>query len=108
MQAGCFIGSLSRCIGQTVTIFTMSSGFSGCYTGVLASVTDSSVKLITAVTHIPSYPANYDSLGWVIARLFGGLLGNGHCYGYPRRRWKFGAVTEILISKIVGFTYNTF
>jgi len=96
MRDSCFIDSLSRCVGQTVTIFTSSGGTSGSgYTGVLAGVTDSSVKLITAFGSPPSCPINNDCLGWGLAGLFGGLIRIGNCYGNTSKTPRFGAVTEI-------------
>jgi len=108
MRDDCFIDSLSRCIGQTVTIFTSSGGASGSgYTGVLAGITDSSVKLITAIGSPPSCPISNDYPGWGIAGLFGSLLKIGNCYSNSWRHPRFGAITEISIAKIVSFTHST-
>lgn len=57
MNDNLLIESLCRYIGQTVTIFTTSGGLSGCgFTGVLAAITDTTVKLITDIGAAPTCP----------------------------------------------------
>jgi hypothetical protein len=54
MANGSFVGHLARHIGQTVTIFTTSGGQSGRgFTGVLAFVNPSFVRLITQIGPAP-------------------------------------------------------
>ena len=54
MANGNFVGNLARYIGQTVTIFTTSGGQSGRgFTGVLALVNPSFVRLITQIGPAP-------------------------------------------------------
>ncbi|MDR2650410.1 MAG: hypothetical protein LBB94_11945 [Clostridiales bacterium] len=106
MRDYCFIDSLSRHIGQTVTIFTASGGVSGAgFTGVLAGVTDCSVKLITAIGTPPACPCGGDCTGWGIGGLLGGLFGGG-CDNACGNSY-FGAVTEIPVDRIVSFTHST-
>jgi len=108
MRDSCFIDSLSGHIGQTVTIFTMSGSISGSgFTGILAGITDCSVKLITAIGARPACPCGSDCTGWGIGRLFGGLFGGGNCYANSWGCPWFGAITEIPIDRIVGFTHST-
>ena len=50
MPDGFLFESLFKYIGRTVTIFTTSGGLSGSgFTGVLAAVTDTYVKVITGI-----------------------------------------------------------
>ncbi|MCD8089471.1 MAG: hypothetical protein LUD81_02415, partial [Clostridiales bacterium] len=59
-----FIDSIRRFIGQTVTVFTTSGGLSGeGFTGVLASVSDCSVKLITDIGEAPACPVGSECSG---------------------------------------------
>lgn len=89
--------SLSRYIGQTVTIFTTSGGLSGNgFTGVLASIDRHTVKLITDIGAAPGCP-----------------IGNT-CSCEQRRCCKtrgtscnwLGSISEIPISRIACFTHN--
>lgn len=95
MNDGYIMDSLSRYIGQTVTIFTTSGGCSGSgFTGVLAAVTENYVKLITNIGAAPSCPLGSSCTGY--------YYGNGnYCCG----NW-LGSVTEIPICKIASFTHN--
>lgn len=89
--------SLVRYIGQTVTIFTTSGGLSGDgFTGVLASVNENYVKLITNIGAAPSCPLGSNCSGY---NRYGNSCGNG--YGNF-----LGSVTEIPICKIASFTHN--
>ena len=94
MNEGYLVESLSRYIGQTVTIFTTSGGYSGGgFTGVLATVTENYVKLITNIGAAPSCPVGSSCTGYY----------NYNCnYG---NNW-LGSVTEIPICKIASFTHN--
>ncbi|MDE6181883.1 MAG: hypothetical protein K2F59_01580 [Eubacteriales bacterium] len=98
MNEGCLLESLARYIGQTVTIFTTSGGCSGAgFTGVLASVNENYVKLITNIGAAPSCPLGSSCSGYGYG--YGGGCGN---YGY---NW-LGSVTEIPVCKIASFTHN--
>ncbi|MCD8215065.1 MAG: hypothetical protein LUC97_05440 [Clostridiales bacterium] len=118
------VESLRKYIGQTVTVFTSSGGLSGeGFTGVLASVTDCTVKLITDFGAAPACPLGSDCSGSLNngRNRWGGNNGNGGngngrgrgcCCGNSnnenngsRRNW-VGSVTEIPICKIVSFTHN--
>lgn len=89
--------SLCRYIGQTVTIFTTSGGQSGSgFTGVLAAVTEHSVKLITNIGAAPSCPLGSTCGGFNNYNRF-----NNNC----NNNW-LGSVTEIPISRIASFTHN--
>ncbi|MDR1560265.1 MAG: hypothetical protein LBS84_11335 [Clostridiales bacterium] len=106
MRDRCFIDSLSRYIGQTVTVFTTSGGVSGSgFTGVLAGITECSVKLITAIGAPPACPCGSECTGWGIGGLLGGLFGGG-CDGSCVNS-RLGAITEIPVDRIVSFTHST-
>ncbi len=97
MNDSYLLDSLTRYIGQTVTIFTTSGGCSGSgFTGVLASVNENYVKLITNIGAAPSCPIGSNCTG------YGYSYPNQNCYGY---NW-LGSVTEIPICKIASFTHN--
>ncbi len=100
------VESIRKFIGQTVTVFTTSGGLSGeGFTGVLASVTDCTIKLITDFGQPPTCPLGSSCTG---------SRNNGFS-GFPNNRgvgkgcccsgW-VGSVTEIPICKIAGFTHN--
>lgn len=94
MNDGYLIESLSRYIGQTVTIFTTSGGCSGGgFTGVLATVTENYVKLITNIGAAPSCPVGSNCTGY-------------YNYGCNCNNNWLGSVTEIPICKIASFTHN--
>lgn len=95
MNNMCLIESLSRYVGQTVTIFTVSGGYSGSgFTGVLASVNENFVKLITNIGAAPSCPVGSSCNGYP-----------NYSYNYNQGSW-LGSVTEIPICKIASFTHN--
>ena len=97
MYTGNLIDSLCRHIGETVTVFTSSGGLSGSgFTGVLAAVSEDSVKLITCFGRAPNCPLGSSCTdGW-------GFGGNNrrNCGNI------LGSVTEIPLCKIVSFTHN--
>lgn len=93
---------LCRYIGQTVTIFTTSGGISGSgFTGVLASVNENYVKLITSIGAAPSCPLG-SSCGGICNGNIGNINNNACGFG---NGW-FGSVTEIPICRIASFTHN--
>ena len=117
------VESMTRYLGQTVTIFTTSGGLSGNgFTGVLAGICNGCVRLITDIGAPPSCPIGSACCGG----FFGGMgveeevgfAGVGMCArggccggrggrGHGRGRWNWlGSVTEIPICKIVSFTHN--
>lgn len=114
----CLIESMTCYIGKTVTVYTTSGGTSGCgFTGVLAAVTPTCIKLITDIGAAPACPIgsnccnnrygcnnncnygyNYDC--------------NNRCsYGRNNRcnntcnNW-LGSVTDIPICSIACFTHH--
>ncbi|WP_250278501.1 LSm family protein [[Clostridium] colinum] len=98
MNESYLLDSLTRYIGQTVTIFTTSGGCSGSgFTGVLASVNENYVKLITNIGAAPSCPLGSSCSGY-------GYNYNNQNYGCGYN-W-LGSVTEIPICKIASFTHN--
>lgn len=120
MTDNCLVESLCRYIGQTVTIYTTSGGQSGCgFTGVLASVSENCIKLITDIGAAPSCPVGstcagcnglscgYSGYGGYGGNSgyggYGGYGGNSGCCG--SNNW-LGSVTEIPICKIASFTHN--
>ena len=102
---------MARYIGKTVTIFTTSGGISGSgFTGVLASVDERVVRLITCIGAPPACP-----LGSTCNGFEGGSWGNSWGWGggrgsCGRGRWSggslLGSVTEIPIGAIASFTHN--
>lgn len=109
MNDTCLVESLCRYIGQTVTIYTTSGGNSGCgFTGVLASVSDNCIKLITDVGAAPSCPLGSSCCG--CGRCNGSWGGNNwnNNWGWGgcnNNNW-LGSVTEIPVCKIASFTHN--
>ncbi|WP_105616239.1 hypothetical protein [Vallitalea okinawensis] len=111
--------ALRRFIGQTVTIFTESGGLSGSgFTGVLVSVDDCFVRLITRVGGAPSCPVGsdcgypgscgygYDGYAYGYGGYgyggYGGGKGKGGC-GYYN---PLGSITVIPIESIASFVHN--
>lgn len=91
---------LARYVGQTVTIFTTSGGLSGCgFTGVLMSINDCYVRLLTNVGAAPSCPVGSDC-GYPV----GGAYSNKNigCGGYNL----LGSVTVIPVDRIASFVHN--
>jgi hypothetical protein len=104
MRDCCLVNSLSRHIGQTVTVFTMSGGLSGSgFTGVLACITDCSIKLITSIGAPPACPIGSECTGWANGGLFSALLTGGNSSNYGGK-W-LGSITEIPLDRIVSFTH---
>ncbi len=112
MNDNCLNESLCRYIGQTVTIFTTSGGASGCgFTGLLASVSDNCVKLITDIGAAPSCPLG-SNCGCGCSN-FSNNNGNWNwnnnsgwnSCGCNSNNW-LGSVTEIPVCKIASFTHN--
>ena len=96
MYNNSLLDSLCRHIGETVTIFTTSGGLSGNgFTGVLAAVSEDSVKLITSFGRAPNCP-----LG---SNCSGNICRNNRNCGCGD---VLGSVTEIPVCKIASFTHN--
>lgn len=113
MNENCLVESLCRYIGQTVTIFTTSGGASGCgFTGVLASVSENCIKLITDIGAAPACPLGSTCCGCGYSNSGSGFSlfgGNGNCgggYGGCGSGNWLGSVTEIPVCKITSFTHN--
>lgn len=96
-------------IGETVTIFTTSGGVSGCgFTGVVLSVNQCFVRIITEQGNPPSSP--------IAENICGDFEGRGKGCGYegvggsgPHRRddyRRFGSVCDIPIENIAAFCHN--
>ena len=116
------IESLRRYVGRTVTIFTTSGGLSGAgFTGVLASVCDGTVRLITCIGAPPCCPVgsacgtpntcnSWGSWGggWDWGSSWGSSWGGGGWNsGWGMGSNWLGSVTEIPISRIASFVHNT-
>jgi len=96
---------ISRCIGETVTIFTTSGGESGeGFTGIVLSINCNFIRLITQVGPAPGCPLgntckncnhenNEDNNG------------AGHCKKSDKVRGA-GTVTDIPTCRIVAFVHN--
>lgn len=90
----CFLNSLCEHIGETVTIFTSSGGVSGDgFTGILASVNETSIRLITDFGGAPTCPTGNSC----------SCRNKKNC---SNCRNGLGSVTIIPIDKIVSFTHN--
>lgn len=91
--------SMVNYIGKTVTIFTASGGESGTgFTGVLAAVTPTIVKLITDIGAPPACPLGSSCR----------TCKNNNNYSnnkLMRYNW-LGSVTDIPIHSIVAFTHH--
>lgn len=96
---------LCEFIGETVTIFTTSGGASGCgFTGVLLSVNDDFIRLITRMGTPPANPLAENICPDVDN-------GNGHdlrgCQGMnENHKFNVGSVCDIPINKIASFCHN--
>jgi hypothetical protein len=95
--------SMAKYIGQTVTIFTTSGGMSGCgFTGVLLGVNECFVKLLSQIGPAP---------GCALGNACSGMgcmstndkMANMNC-GTPIST--VGAVTDIPVCSIAGFTHS--
>ena len=102
-----FEDEISRCIGETVTIFTTSGGESGeGFTGIVLSINCNFIRLITKVGPAPGCPlgntckeCNYEN-----------TEDNNKDSGYSKRSdklWSAGSVTDIPTSRIVAFVHNS-
>lgn len=94
----CFIQSLVRYIGQTITIYIVAGGDSGSgFTGVLLDVKKDYIKILSKIASPPSC-----------------FLGN-ECNDYKSdetiikdyNNITLGAITNIPINKIAAFVHNT-
>lgn len=134
---GNFASLLSKYIGETVTIFTSSGGQSGAgFTGVILSVNDYFVRLITRIGPPPACSLGNACYGFNVGKGYGhgsygkdscgiaGSYGAGYGFGYgpilpanvngavTAGGWNdypvytVGSVTDIPISKIVSFVHN--
>jgi hypothetical protein len=91
--------SLAKFVGQTVTIFTTSGGLSGCgFTGVLMSVDDCIVRILTKVGAAPGCPVGSDC----------GYPGGGYGSGAGKcGNYNFlGSITVIPVDRIASFVHN--
>jgi len=105
-----FVIHLSRYIGETVTIFVTTGGKAGLgFTGVILSVNNSYVRLVTRIGPPPACPLGNscisasDKKNDIQERQYGDDKDDN---------WKIvndtlGSITDIPIDKIVAFTHNT-
>lgn len=94
----CLLREICRHEGETVTIFTESGGASGCgFTGVLLSVNECFVRLLTQQGSAPSSP------------LIGPDCNSNYSAGGRaeyKPAFRVGSVCDIPIDKIVSFCHN--
>ncbi len=96
-----FVDQLSKCIGETVTIFTVSGGQSGCgFTGICILANSSYVRLITSVGPAPGCSLGNSCSGK------GNASGYGYGYGYGGNIGSAGSVVDIPIERIASFVHN--
>jgi hypothetical protein len=96
---------LTRYIGETVTIFTISGGASGSgFTGVLLAVTPTHVKLLSQVGPAPGCALGNACTG--LGGIWGGCTtGTGRPVDH-RLINTIGSVTEIPLDRIASFVHN--
>ncbi|NLK74351.1 MAG: hypothetical protein GX288_03555 [Clostridiales bacterium] len=96
----CLLREICRHEGETVTIFTESGGASGCgFTGVLLSVNECFVRLLTREGSAPASPL----IGPDCRNDF--LPDGRHDYNH-HHQFRLGSVCDIPINKIVSFCHN--
>ncbi|MDD3693549.1 MAG: hypothetical protein PHX02_06565 [Oscillospiraceae bacterium] len=92
-----FVENLSRYIGETVTIITQSGGQSGLgFTGVVFSVNNFFVRLITHIGPIPECPLGH----------FNKKNLNSYYFHGNYIIDSIGSITDIPIDKITSFIHN--
>ncbi|MCX7921738.1 MAG: hypothetical protein N3B21_06960 [Clostridia bacterium] len=119
---GNFAALLAKYIGETVTIFTSSGGQSGSgFTGVILSVNDCFVRLITRIGPPPGCALGNSCTNFGVGYGYGGTVGGagmgpvlpgningavtaGGWDGVPV--YTVGSVTDIPIASIVSFVHN--
>jgi hypothetical protein len=125
MANGNFLGNLTNYIGQTVTVFTTSGGQSGRgFTGVLALVNPSFIRLITQIGPAPgcalgnccekNHQGGVGGVGDdVCADVSGGYYpgGQGNNLGGQGRascntNHGLGSVVDIPVDRIASFVHN--
>lgn len=91
---------LCRYIGQTVTVFTTSGGYSGAgFTGVLVSVSECAVRLLVSAGEAPACPIGSSCSGMP--------YGNSYNYNYGGYGGNpLGAIVVIPTNSIAAFTHN--
>ncbi|MGI6705014.1 MAG: hypothetical protein ACOX6S_01710 [Clostridia bacterium] len=117
-----FAALIADYIGETVTIFTTSGGQSGSgFTGVVLSVNDCFVRLLTRIGPPPGCSLGNACSGFQVGNeMYRGGCGSGYGYyspagyvgaiyaggwnGYPVST--VGSVTDIPIDRIVSFVHN--
>lgn len=91
-------GHLCSFIGETVTLFTESGGNSGRgFTGVVISVNDCFVRLVTRFGSPPSCALGSDC---------DCCFRSGRNFRNNSERCNFGSVADIPVDKIVAFVHN--
>jgi len=125
---GNFAALLGNYIGETVTIFTASGGQSGSgFTGVVLSVNNLFVRLITRIGPPPGCSLGNACTGFEVGYGYGGGCGGGYGGGYGAGYgggpagavgavgaggwdgypvWSVGSVTDIPLGNIVSFVHN--
>ena len=99
-------------VGETVTIFTISGGASGCgFTGVILSVNQCFVRLVTEQGIAPSNPLAENICGdFEDAPCRGDRSGDNGGMGNNGRHYKqmrtVGSVCDIPIDRIAAFCHN--
>lgn len=108
-QCSNFVRQLERFVGETVTIFTTSGGASGCgFTGVVLSVNNCFVRLVTDFGEAPGNPLAENICGEMDHE-----MDDHDCNNSARRRRNghnhrrmVGSVCEIPIDRIAAFCHN--
>lgn len=100
------VAHLANYIGETVTIFTTSGGESGSgFTGVLLSVNNCFVRLLSQIGPAPGCALGNCCTGTPTGRVGAGFIG-GQTGRFTCGFNTVGAVTDIPVSRIASFVHN--
>lgn len=98
---------ISKYIGKTVTVFVEGGGASGFgFTGVLMSVSDIYVKLLTRTAKAPAYPLTCFCSRFCLSSLYCRCPAN-NIFTAKYRSFYPGAITYIPIEKMTAFVHNS-
>lgn len=98
LDGACFLQSLAKYIGQTITIYTVSGGQSGSgFTGVLLEVCRDCIKILTSAASVPDLTLVSDCIE---------NKADSHSFGNSSMPVNLGSIAEIPLNKIAAFIHN--